>query len=176
METAQRKHIGARRHQVSTSSAILRQDGTICTQVVQYCDGDCIKCTQAVQYCDEIVLSVHKKCNIATRLYQVYTGSTLLRESLYYLCASSAILQQDGIICAKVVPPYKYRDSFLEENASKLSLHVRSRSLEDMPRWSHVRSRSLKDMPRWSHILSRPLKDMLRRSHVRYGSLKDMPQ
>ena len=67
---------------------------------------DCTKCPQVVQYCDEIVSNVYKQCNIAMRLYQVSTSSTILRESLYYLCTSGAKLRQDGIICAQVVQPW----------------------------------------------------------------------
>ena len=35
--------------------------------------------------------------------YQVYASSTILREPLYYLSTSNAILRQDGTICAQVV-------------------------------------------------------------------------
>ena len=100
-----------------TSGAILPRDGIKCTQAIQFCDGDCIKCPQAVQYCywdgtkcpqvvqirSEMVLCVHRQCNIAAKLYQVSTSSTILQESMFYLCTSGAILRQDGTICLQVV-------------------------------------------------------------------------
>ena len=68
-----------------------------------------------MQYCDEIVSSVHRQCNIATRLYQVSTSSTILREPLYYLRTSSAILRRDGIICPQVVQPWTNLPIFLPQ-------------------------------------------------------------
>ena len=64
-----RADLSASLYYLYTSGTILRRDCIKCTQAVQYYDGDCIKCPQVVQYCDEIVLSVHKWYNIATRLY-----------------------------------------------------------------------------------------------------------
>ena len=101
----ERYHIAARLYQGSTGSTILRwglyQVSTSGTILLR----DCTKCPQAVQYCDEFVSSVHKQCNLATRLYQVSTSSTILREPLFYLRTSSVILRQDGIICPQVVHP-----------------------------------------------------------------------
>ena len=98
-----------------TSGTTLPRDWIKCSQAVQYCDGDDIKCPQVVQYCDEIVPSVHRQCNIATRLYQVYTSGTILREPLYYLRTSGEILRRDGIICPQVVQPWTNLPIFLPQ-------------------------------------------------------------
>ena len=94
-----RADLSASLYYLYTSGTILPRDCIKCSRAAQYCDGDCIKRTQVVQNCDGRVLSVRKQCNFTTRLYQMYTSGTILREPLYYLRTSGEISQQDGTIC-----------------------------------------------------------------------------
>ena len=81
----------------------LPQDWIKCSQAVQYYDGDCIKCPQVVQYCCEIASSVNKQCNIATRLYQVSTSSTILRRDCIKCPQAVQYCGSRCSICTQVV-------------------------------------------------------------------------
>ena len=52
---------------------------TICSQVLQSCGEMVLSVHKQYNLAKRIVSSVHKQCNLAVRLYQVYTGSTILR-------------------------------------------------------------------------------------------------
>ncbi len=52
---------------------------TICSQVLQSCGEMVLSVHKQYNLAKRIVSIAHKQCNLAVRLYQVYTGSTILR-------------------------------------------------------------------------------------------------